>query len=115
VLLLAGLGALAFALFLWPLWGTHRLLLREKGRQLAEIDGRIADAIAALHGSVEGNDPTRLAVADTTLRGLETARRLVGRVSTWPWRPETPRLLITAILLPIGLSLLQRLLVGLLF
>jgi hypothetical protein len=29
------------------------------------------------------------------------------RIPTWPWRPETLRLLITALVLPLGLWLAQ--------
>ena len=110
VLLLVTIGALCFVLFLWPLWGAHRLLQQEKGQHLGEIMERVEAGIAELHRAVEIHDLTRLDAIDKTLNSLETAQRFIARASTWPWRPETPRLLITAILLPIGLFLVQRLL-----
>ncbi len=89
------MGERELALFLWSLWGAHRLLQQEKGRQLGEIVRRVETGIADLHQIAENHDQALLDEAEKTLSGLEVAQRFVAQASTWPWRPETPRLLIT--------------------
>ena len=37
------------------------------------------------------------------MTALLATRDLISRVSTWPWRPETPRLLFSALLVPIAI------------
>jgi len=44
------------------------------------------------------------------MAGLETERIAIKRISTWPWQPETLRTLVTTILAPIGIWLLQYIL-----
>ena len=38
---------------------------------------------------------------------LETEQDTLNRISTWPWQPETPRFLVTALLLPLLLWVIQ--------
>ncbi len=99
--------ALALAAFVWPLLGIHRLLAEEKGRLLDECALRLEAAIAELHermdsGELEGIDRLNLAMSS-----LEIEQQALDRIPTWPWQPETPRLLVTALALPLGLWLLQ--------
>ena len=99
--------AVALAAFIWPLLGVHRLLGEEKGRWLGEAAQRFEAAIAELHrrmddGKLEGMDGLNKAMAC-----LEIERKALGGIPTWPWEPETVRLLITALALPLGLWIAQ--------
>jgi hypothetical protein len=99
--------ALAVAAFLWPLLGIHRLLREEKGRLMDECAERLEAAIAELHrlmdsGDLEGIDRLNLAMASLVME-----RDALDAIPTWPWQPETPRLLITALALPLGLWIIQ--------
>jgi hypothetical protein len=38
---------------------------------------------------------------------LETERDMLKRISTWPWQPETLQFLMTALLLPLLLWIIQ--------
>ncbi len=101
---------LALVAFIWPLLGAHRLLVREKERMLDEASLRFEAAIAELHrrmdkGQLEDMDNLNKAIAS-----LEIERNTWNRIPTWPWEPETVRLLITALALPLGVWIIQYLL-----
>ena len=99
--------ALALASFVWPLLGLHRLLVEEKERLLGEAALRFEAAIAELHqrmdsGKLEGMTDMNMAIAS-----LELEQSALNRIPTWPWQPETVRWLVTALVLPLGLWIIQ--------
>jgi hypothetical protein len=98
---------LAIATFVWPLLGIHRLLVQEKGRLLDECSLRLEATIAELHQRVDDARLEGMVELNTTLASLEIELNLLEGVPTWPWQPETVRLLITALALPLGLWLAQ--------
>ncbi len=98
---------LAFTTFVWPLLGIHRLLEEEKGRLLDECSLRIEAAIAALHQRVDGEKLEGMDDLNKTIASLEIEQNLLEGIPTWPWQPDTVRLLITALALPLGLWLIQ--------
>lgn len=102
--------ALTVVAFLWPLWGAHRMLADAKSRMTGELGSRVERASADLRGAVDEGATGRMAPLKDALLGLEASMRIVERSSTWPWQPETPRLVVSAVLLPLGAWLLQRLL-----
>jgi hypothetical protein len=98
---------LVVAAFVWPLLGVHRLLVGEKERLLDEAALRFEASIVELQqrmdsGNLEGMDDLYKAIA-----GLEIQRNALDRIPTWPWQPETVRWLVTALLLPLALWLIQ--------
>lgn len=95
--------------FILPLVGAHNRILAEKERMLAETTKRIAIAIDKLHRAIDEEDWPLAEQVRSTLTGLESEQQLVGRIATWPWQPETPRLILTALLLPIVLFVVQYL------
>ncbi len=103
-----GWDALALALFLWPLWGAHRMLADAKSRLLGELGMRVERASRDLRDAVDAGDTSRMAPLKDALLGLEASVRLAERSSTWPWNPETPRMVLSALLLPLGAWVLQR-------
>lgn len=102
--------ALALAAFVWPLLGIHRLLVEEKGRLQDECSDRLEAAIAELHRRLDGGELEGMAELNVALANLEIEHGALDRIPTWPWQPETPRLLITALALPLGLWILQYIL-----
>jgi hypothetical protein len=105
---------LALSTFLVPLLGIHRILAARKVAMLAESSHRLQVAMDELDrrmdaGQIEGMDQMRHA-----LEALVMKQRVIEGISTWPWSVETPRLVGTAILLPILLFVIQRI-VGVVF
>jgi hypothetical protein len=100
-------GALAVLAFLLPLLGLHRRLAEAKENALSENAHRWRACTAQLHRMV---DRGRLGPADRldkTLSALERARAALEHIPTWPWRPETFRGLIAALVLPVAIWLIQ--------
>jgi hypothetical protein len=98
---------LAVSTFVWPLLGIHRLLVGEKGRLLDECSLRLEAAITELHRRVDHEQLEGMDDLNKTIASLEIELNLLEAVPTWPWQPETVRLLITALALPLGLWLAQ--------
>lgn len=103
-------NALALIMFVWPLWGAHRMLADAKSALLGELGMRFERAAAGLRRAVDQDDTARMAPLKDAVLGLESSLRVVERASTWPWQPETPRLVFSAVLLPLGAWLLQQVL-----
>jgi hypothetical protein len=97
------------AVFVWPLLGVHGLLAAEKARLSDESTTRLEATLAMLHERVDSGDLSDMDDLDKAIAGLEAEQRLIAAVPTWPWDPAMVRLLITAIALPLGLSLAQLL------
>jgi hypothetical protein len=82
-------------------------LVEEKERLLGEAALRFEAAIAGLHqrmdsGKLEGMTDLNMAIAS-----LELEQNALNRIPTWPWQPETVRWLVTALVLPLGLWIIQ--------
>lgn len=102
--------ALAVVLLIWPLWGAHSLLLKEKLRLQAEAQTRMGDAFTQLHQHMDQGDFSRIDGVNKAMSGLQIELNILEKLPTWPWHPDTPRLLFTAILLPLVVWLAQRIL-----
>jgi hypothetical protein len=98
---------LALVTFLWPLLGIHSLLVEEKGRLMDECSIRLEAAMADLHQRVDDGALEAMDDLNKTITSLELERNLLDKIPTWPWRPDTVRLLLTALALPLGLWLVQ--------
>lgn len=101
---------LAIVLLVWPLWGIHRLLLQEKTRLQTEAQQRMKTVIAGLHARLDAGDFTQLDGLNKAMTALQLEMALLDKLPTWPWHPDTPRLLLSAILLPMMVWVVQRLL-----
>ena len=100
-------AVLAVVVFVWPLAGIHRLLSDEKGRLLDEVSLRLKATIADLHQRVDSGELKGMTDLNMAIASLEMEHAALNRIPTWPWQPETVRLLITALALPLGLWLIQ--------
>jgi hypothetical protein len=96
--------------FVGPLQGMHARIEAEKQHLEAAVGSRLTATTEALHRAVDASD---LSVADglnKNLTSLIAERELLEKLPTWPWRPGTIGAFVTAILLPVGLWLVTRLL-----
>lgn len=121
VLALPTLG-LAVAAFFVPLRGMQARLAAEKDRRMTEVNARIDAAAATLHTVVDeetssDRDPESSRLAQTRIDALNKAlttlfqeRDFIRRLSTMPWDTTTLRAVASAIVLPIALFLLTRVL-----
>jgi hypothetical protein len=100
-------AALVFAL---PLSGMQRRIIAEKRRLQWEAGQRLEATIAAIHQAVDRGEIVEAGKMDDTLHALLAERELVEKLPTLPWRPGTLGALVSAILLPLGLFLVQRVL-----
>jgi hypothetical protein len=98
---------LATAVFVWPLWGVHRLIEMEKGRALREINDRFESVFARFNQLVLGDDYAAAERLSGTITSLEIQHKRISAIPTWPWSPETARIALTAIALPLMLMILQ--------
>jgi hypothetical protein len=98
--------------FVVPLWGIHERLLREKSRLLLEAETQ-ADAVSAeLYRRIDAREfETAKSLADA-LAGVAANRERIAQLPTWPWPPELLRGFVSALLLPVAVYLLTRLLGG---
>ena len=120
-LLTSALAPLAFLLiaipvllgtstFVWPVWGVHRLLVTEKAHWLAGLSERKRAAILDLQQRLDAGDRAEGAHAKDTLEALGVAEATLDKIPTWPWQPGTARGLAGALLLPVALYVINRLL-----
>lgn len=101
---------LAGAAFVVPLWGARRLIAREKRRRDDDL-GRAIDAVVSqLRDRAGRAELAGMEDLKTALEGLVLAREQIRAVSAWPWRPETLRGVVTALLAPLAIWLVTRLL-----
>lgn len=107
IAVVVAITVLALVVFIWPLLGVHRLLREEKARLLEECSLRMEDAIGELHQQLDGGDLARMETLNLAMANLVIEKDTLDAIPTWPWQPETPRLLITALALPLGLWIIQ--------
>jgi len=92
---------LALAVFAWPMLGTRRLLAREKGQKLDQVSQHLDAVFSEMHELIDRRESKELEELNKIVAILETERNTLEAISTWPWQPETLRLLVTALLLPL--------------
>lgn len=100
----------ALVTFVWPLFGAHRLLQQEKARWKGEIAGQMEVVARKLNHQVNTGDMRGIDGLKDALNGLIAERGVVDKVPTWPWEPEVVRGVLTALLLPIAVWGITRVL-----
>jgi len=111
--LTAMFGPFILLMFYLPLAGMHNRLLNEKETLRAEVGNRIRMILRDIHQAAFNekdfaNTNAMIAVHTVLLKEKDTIESL----STWPWRPGTLNGLLSAILLPVILSILRDVLSG---
>ena len=106
---------LAVMFFLFPLYGMHRRIIEEKDRLEAAANKRLQATIGDLHERVDRRELSDADELNKTLTSLSLERQMLEKLPTWPWKPDTFRGFFTALLLPIILWLITRLLERIVF
>ncbi len=106
---LGAFSVLAAVVFVWPLFGAHRLIETEKQSALHEIDLRFEDVISRFNDAVGDRDYGTVEGLNGIIASLEIQQRRIAAIPTWPWRPETAQWALAAIALPLILTVLQLL------
>jgi hypothetical protein len=101
---------LVLVAFAWPLLGIHGRLEAEKDRALGEIGRRLSRALAELEARTDAMNLADMDSLNKMVTALAAGRELLLKVPTWPWNPGTPLAVLTTLLLPVGVYLVQRLL-----
>jgi hypothetical protein len=82
-------------------------LVEEKTRTQNEAALRFEAVVAELHQRVDNGHLEGMDALNDAISSLQVERDALKATPTWPWAPETVRLLITALALPLGLWLIQ--------
>lgn len=93
-----------------PLQGMHGRIVAEKRELEWQIGRRLESMMGEVHRAADGGDLSRADGLNKLLGSLIAERELVFRLPTWPWQPGTVGAFATAIILPIALFLVTRLL-----
>lgn len=114
VMVIVSLG-FATLLFVGPLVGMRRRLLREKELQLSQTDRAFEIVAARLRNDVDAGDLTSGADQESVMSALSIERERLRKVSAWPWTADTLRAFLTSLGLPLLLWLVTTVLGRLLF
>jgi hypothetical protein len=106
----ATFGVIAVATFAWPLLGIHQRIVEEKERVIREGSQRLEAMISELHRRVDAGELSSMDDMNKAIASLEIEQSILSAIPTWPWQPETVRLVATALLLPLILWISQFLL-----
>lgn len=101
---------LAAAAFAAPLWGAHRLLREEKRRQEDRLGHNVEGLVDEIQARVERSELPGIGELKTALEAMTLSRQQVAAISTWPWRPETLRAVVSALLVPVIIWVVTRIL-----
>jgi hypothetical protein len=104
----------AVAVFVVPLLGMRRRLAAAKDRVEEAADGRMRDLLGELNEAIDARATERVEALDRTISALRHERDILAKLPTWPWSAGTIRGFGSALLLPITVFLLQRLLLEIL-
>jgi hypothetical protein len=98
----------AIVAFVAPLWGIHNRLVREKDQLLLDVERRITRLGAEMYARIDAGAFDSTKVINDSLGGLTALRDRIAHLPTWPWEPQLFRGFVSALLLPIVLFLLTR-------
>ena len=96
--------------FILPLTGIHGILQQEKRRLQGENSLHIKATIQELHRRAETGEYGQMDGVNKAMDSLVKEQTVLDKIPTWPWQPETIRWVGTALLLPIILAVVTRLL-----
>jgi hypothetical protein len=111
ILLLTPLVPLAIFSFLYPTWGIHRRIQNKKEVALRENGRQIEKTHRQLYQHLNKNDHKKSGDLEKSLNSLYKMREQIERIPTWPWNPGAFRNFLSAVFLPLGLWLIQQLIV----
>jgi hypothetical protein len=87
----------------------HSRLSHEKTRVLSEVNRRLEATFDTVHEKLDKRELDAIDQMEKALAILITERKVLGEVSTWPWRPETLRGFLSTLALPVILYVINAL------
>lgn len=97
----------ALAVFVWPLYGIHRLMVTEKEKLLRALDQDFEAVFVKFNQGLREDDYAAIERLNGTITSLEIQYKRIAAIPTWPWRSETAQFALTAIALPLVLAILR--------
>jgi hypothetical protein len=95
--------------FIVPLWGIHERLVDEKAILLRGVEVRVGRIGAEMYRRIDAGEYDGSKVMSDALGGVTTLRDRIQRLPTWPWPPQLLRGFVSALLLPLVIYVLTRL------
>jgi len=105
---LFALGILLLIIFFVPLVDINKRMRSHKDHLLAEIGSDLSEIQQRTHLALQKKKYADVDKMRGSLSTLREQRELVQKTSTWPWQPDTLRNLLTPLLIPIIVFLVQR-------
>ena len=102
------IAVIAGAFFVLPLRGMHGRLAAEKGRLLGNANARLRAVIDQIHEMIDTRDLDRADALEKAQAALLAERELYLKLSTWPWSTSTFRGVLSAVMLPIFIGIVLR-------
>jgi hypothetical protein len=112
---LLAVGALVFSLvvgigtFVVPLWGIHERLVDEKAILIRGVEERVGRIGTEMYRRIDAGEFDGSKVVADALAGVTTLRDRIQRLPTWPWPPQLLRGFVSALILPLVIYVLTRL------
>lgn len=103
---------LGAACFVVPLWGIHRRLVGEKEALLAGVEVRVSKLALELYRRIDAGEFDGTKVIDEAIAAAGSVRERIARLPTWPWQPQLLRGFLSALLLPVVVYLVSRIIGG---
>jgi hypothetical protein len=98
----------ALLMFFVPLMGTNQRMRQAKARLLAQLGKDIEVVYLLVHSAVQKREFAKLARIQTGVMSLKNEQEIIQRIPTWPWQPGTLLNLLTPMLIPVIVYLIQR-------
>jgi hypothetical protein len=104
VSLVVGIGT-----FVVPLWGIHERLVDEKAILIRGVEERVGRIGTEMYRRIDAGEFDGSKVMSDALGGVTTLRDRIQRLPTWPWPPQLLRGFVSALVLPLVIYVLTRL------
>jgi hypothetical protein len=104
--------ALGAACFIVPLWGIHERLRVEKEVLFAGVEDRVNKLAQELYRRIDAGEYDGTKVINEAIAAAGAVRERIARLPTWPWPPQLLRGFLSALLLPVVVYLISRLIGG---
>ncbi|MFP3853688.1 MAG: hypothetical protein ACLFWD_05270 [Anaerolineales bacterium] len=83
--------SLGVLIFIWPLWGAHRVLVKTKSEALAANGDHYRTAVRTLHKQVAEGEVAQVDGWEKAISALQMERNYLDDLATWPWAPGSLR------------------------
>lgn len=90
--------------------GVHARLVAEKRERMLQTSRQLDELSTLLHKAIDERSFAEVEGVNKSIVALQNELNMLEKAPTWPWNPDTVRILLTAILLPILVWIAQRIL-----